>query len=145
MLATEQRQHSRNNNKSIIKSIINYYNYYYHRPELFVCTCFYRFYWFYCIALFSSITASMLINLLLLQYLSNCLRNRISSHIEVYKKRRLACCAVEAPIIPPPVGEAGFGSAWLRTYVRVCVYVCVCVCNNFAALWRDPYCLNTLV
>ena len=32
--------------------------------------------------------------------------------------------------------EAGYSSARLRTYVRVCV--CVCVCNNFAG----PYLLN---
>jgi len=31
-------------------------------------------------------------------------------------------------IIPPPVGEAGFTGARLRTSVRVCVCVCGCVC-----------------
>jgi len=35
---------------------------------------------------------------------------------------------LEQLVIQPPVGEAGFSSARLRTYVRVCVCVCVCVC-----------------
>ena len=44
-------------------------------------------------------------------------------------------------VIPPPVGEAGFSSA----YVRPCVGLGLYVCNNYAALWRDPCCSSTLV